>query len=79
MPKILKGKRGVDVSQIGEMGAVTPAQRVEHVVEVVNVLSAASDQALLARQGEANAVGLIRPCHCSQFANSEGLTPRYAV
>lgn len=64
MPKILKDKRGVDVSRIRELGAVTPAQRVEHVVEVVNVLSAVSDRARVSRQGEVNALGLIRPCHC---------------
>ena len=46
----LDDERGVDVARIRELLALTPAQRVAHMVEVVNVLRAVRDRAQAARQ-----------------------------
>lgn len=46
----LEDKRGVDVARIRELLALTPAQRVAHMVEVVNALVAVRDRARAARQ-----------------------------
>jgi hypothetical protein len=48
--KPLEDKRGVDVARIRELLALTPAQRVAHMVEVVNALVTVRDRARVARQ-----------------------------
>ena len=43
-------QRGVDVAQIRELLALTPAQRVEHMVHVVNTLRGIANHAKSARK-----------------------------
>lgn len=45
----LEDERGVDVVRIREFLAMTPAQRVEHMVQVINSLQAVSAHAREAR------------------------------
>jgi len=45
----LEDARGVDVARIRELLAMTPAQRVEHMVEVINAMLAISQHAQAAR------------------------------
>ena len=45
----LEDERGVDVARIHELLAMTPAQRVEHMVEVINTMLAISQHAQEAR------------------------------
>lgn len=45
----LEDERGVDVVRIRELLAMTPAQRVEHMVQVINSLQAVSAHAREAR------------------------------
>lgn len=45
----LEDERGVDVVRIRELLAMTPAQRVEHMVQVINTLQAVSARAREAR------------------------------
>lgn len=45
----LEDARGVDVARIRELLAMTPAQRVEHMVEVINTMLAVSQHAQAAR------------------------------
>lgn len=46
----LDDARGVDVVRIRELVALTPAQRVEHMVQVVNTLTAIRQRAQAARR-----------------------------
>lgn len=46
----LEDERGVDVVRIRELLAMTPAQRVEHMVQVINTLQAVSARAREARE-----------------------------
>ncbi len=45
----LEDERGVDVGRIRELLAMSPAQRVEHMVQVVNVMRELADRARKAR------------------------------
>ena len=45
----LEDARGVDVARIRELLAMTPAQRVEHMVDVINTMLAISQHAQAAR------------------------------
>ena len=46
----LKDERGVDVARIRELLALTPAQRVAHMVEVVNALRSITNRARVVRR-----------------------------
>jgi hypothetical protein len=45
----LEDERGVDVARIRELLAMTPAERVAHMVQVVNVMRAMTERAEAAR------------------------------
>ncbi len=46
----LEAERGVDVARIRELLALTPAQRVAHMVEVVNALRSITNRARVVRR-----------------------------
>ena len=46
----LEDERGVDVARIRELLAMTPAERVAHMVEVVNVMRSIADRAEASRR-----------------------------